>query len=112
MLIATLPPVDPRGVAIARHPLVDGLRFNTAMPAPGDKRKVLERLLTICNGKPLWIDLKGRQLRVTKWADPTYEYVELSHRITVDLPATIRFRDQAATVVAVDGNRLVLSDRP
>ena len=31
--------------------------------------------------KDIWLDLKGRQLRIAKWADPLYEAIELNHNI-------------------------------
>ena len=123
MLIATLSPRDPHAREIALHPLVDALRFNTGVQTLWSRKETLERMLELCSlstgpRKPLFIDLKARQLRVTKWADPRYECIELNHAITVNTPAQIWFRDpspakeHAATIVGVDGNRLLLADPP
>lgn len=113
MLIATLPPLVSHRAEIATHALVDELRFNCVMPIRGSRRETIRDLLRICGEKTLWLDLKTRQLRITRFADPTYEYVELSHAIRVDLPAPIYFKDCTSTIVAIeDGNRLVLEERP
>ena len=112
-LTATLPPLVSHRAEIASHPLVDELRFNCVMPIRGSRRETLCDLLRVCEDKTLWIDLKTRQLRITRFADPTYEYVELSHAIRVDLPAPIHFKDCTSTIVAIEGgNRLVLEERP
>ncbi len=114
MLIATIHPALSFRQEIAGHLLVDGLRFNTVKRA-GEQtpQEQIAELLRICGKKPLWIDLKSRQLRITKYADPTYEYVELSHRIRVDLPTWIYFKNGRCRVVEiVDGNKLILEERP
>ena len=112
-LIATLPPYVRHRDAIASHPLVDALRFNTIMPIGEPKREVLATLQRACAGKPLFVDLKGRQLRVVKFAYLPYAFVEISRRIRVDLPARILFKDGEAEIVRiVDGNQLILADRP
>ena len=43
--------------------------------------------------KRLWVDIKGRQLRIIKWADPLYECIELNHDIEILYPAKIYFRN-------------------
>ena len=111
-LIATLPPMAPHAEEIAEHPDVFALRFNTVHPTPWSKREALERLMKMCGRKPLIVDLKGRQLRITKWADPWYEFIELNHGITVRTGAVVRFRDHESRVAAVEGTRLILEDPP
>lgn len=112
-LIATLPPYVRHRETIARHPAVDALRFNTIMPIGEPKRTVLATLLGACGGKPLYIDLKGRQLRITRFAYLPYAVVEISRRIAVDLPARVTFKDCEAEIVRiVDGNKLILAERP
>jgi hypothetical protein len=113
MLIATLPPYVRHRDAIARHPAVDALRFNTIMPIGEPKRQVLDDLREVCGAKPLYLDLKARQLRITRFAYLPYATVEISRRIDVDLPARVRFRDGEAEIVRiVDGNQLILGERP
>ena len=112
-LIATLPPyVDHRALIIG-HPAVDELRFNTVSPLAGSRGDLLRRLKGECGEKRLWIDLKGRQLRIAKFAYLPFAYVELTHRISVDLPVAVHFRDCVSKAVElVDGNKLILADRP
>jgi hypothetical protein len=116
MLIATLWPV-PEIVghmkAIAEHPLVDAIRFNTINPVRGNAEETDQLLREIAGGKPIWYDLKARQLRVTQWAYPWYSTVEISHRIRVNTPTPVLFKGFTATLVdVVDGNRLILDDFP
>lgn len=110
--IVTVPPYAPFLEEVAAHPLVTGLRLNTVMPLAEPKVTVLARLAAL--GPPLWVDLKGRQLRVAEAAVPPFTAVRLSHRIHVQTPADAFFDDgrQHARVVAVDGDRLILEDGP
>jgi pyruvate kinase len=110
--IVTVPPYAPFLSELAAHPLVGGLRLNTVMPLAETPGEVLARLIAL--GPPLWVDLKGRQLRVTAAAVPPFTEVRLSHRIRVRTPADAFFDDgrEHARVVAVDGDRLILEDGP
>lgn len=112
-LIATLPPYVDHRAQIIGHPLVSELRFNTVSPAAETPREMLARLQAECAGKRLWIDLKARQLRIAKFAYLPHAFVELNHRITVNLPTEVLFKDGGALVTRiVDGNKLILNDRP
>lgn len=112
-VIATLPPHASHRWDIVSHPLVDELRLNTIMPIAESPHRTLKRLKRECGAKKLWLDLKTRQLRITKFAYLPYAYVRLNHRISVDVPTPILFKECAATVVEiVDGNKLILDDRP
>ena len=110
--IVTLPPYASFAAEVAAHPLVGGLRLNTVMPLKESPRQVLQRLSQL--PQPLWVDLNGRQLRVVGAAIPPFTEVRLSHAIDVPTPAVAWFSDgrEAATVVAVDGDRLILEDGP
>lgn len=110
--LVTVPPYADYLEEVAGHPLVEGLRLNTVMPLKESPREVLARLSTL--GKPLWVDLKGRQLRVVGAAIPPYTEVRLSHRIRVDTPVDAYFSDgrERVRVSAVDGDRLILADGP
>ena len=70
--------------------------------------------LSIKYNKKLWIDIKGRQLRVTKWADPLYSCIEISHRVQVLYPAQIYFRngDRVNITHIKDGNKLFVDPLP
>ncbi|MCX7024514.1 MAG: pyruvate kinase [Spirochaetes bacterium] len=113
MLIATVAPYVPHLARMCAHPSVGGLRFNTIMPIAEDEETVLRKLLDASAGKPLWVDLKTRQLRVTQFAYLPYAFVQLSRRIACELPATVLFKDGASEIVRiVDGDKLILSHRP
>ncbi|MCA8924445.1 MAG: hypothetical protein KDD82_21725 [Planctomycetes bacterium] len=110
--VVTVPPHAAFVGEVARHPFVRGLRLNTVMPIKGSKEETLERLAS--HGQPLWIDLKGRQLRVAEAAVPPFTAVRLSHRIKVPTPTTAVFAGGAerVEVLAVEGDRLILADGP
>src|SRR6187549_820991 len=112
-IIATLPPHVDHRRAIIEHPLVDELRFNTISPLAESRADTLGRLAREAAGKRLWLDLKGRQLRITRFAYLPYAYVTISHKIRVRLPVDVHFRDCVSRAVElVDGDKLILSRRP
>ncbi|MCJ7549395.1 MAG: pyruvate kinase [Anaerolineae bacterium] len=110
--IVTAPPYAPFLDEVARHPVVCGLRLNTVMPLKESPAVALKRLSSL--GQTLWVDLKGRQLRVVGAAIPPYTEVRLSHPIHVHTPVDAYFSDgrERVRVAAVDGNRLILEDGP
>ena len=110
--IVTVPPYATFLNEVAAHPLVSGFRLNTVMPLRTGPAEALERLGVY--GQPLWVDLKGRQLRVVGAAVPPYTEVRLSHRIHVPTPVDAFFSDgtECVRVMAVDGERLILEDGP
>jgi pyruvate kinase len=110
--IVTVPPYADFLDEVATHPLVSGFRLNTVMPLRTGPAEALERLGSY--GQPLWVDLKGRQLRVVGAAIPPYTEVRLSHRIRVPTPVEAFFSDgtECVRVMAVDGDRLILEDGP
>lgn len=65
-------------------------------------------------GQPLWVDLKGRQLRVVGAAIPPYSELFLSHPLQVKTPVDAFFSDgrEMGRIVAVDGNRIILEGGP
>lgn len=111
-VLVTLPPYAPFAAEVAAHPMVAGLRLNTVMPLREPPSAVLERLRAL--GKPLWVDLKGRQLRVVGYWVPPFTEVRVSHPVEVPCPADAYFSDgrEHVRVVAVDGDRLILEDGP
>jgi pyruvate kinase len=110
--IVTTPPYASFLDAVADHPLVNGFRLNSVMPLKEDPQEAIERLLSF--GQPLWIDLKGRQLRVVEAAIPPYTELVISHPIQVNTPVDLFFSDgrERGRIAAVDGNRLILEDGP
>jgi pyruvate kinase len=116
-LIATLPAAHqaPLLRQILEHPEIAGARYNVGARSPWTPRETLERVAAIARGagKTLWVDLKGRQLRIEQWAVPTYGDIVLNHEIEVDLPARIVFRGgEAATIVEVVGRRVYVDPPP
>jgi pyruvate kinase len=110
--IVTAPPYADFLEEVVAHPLVEGLRLNTVMPLREEPAEVLRRLAAL--GAPLWVDLKGRQLRVAEAGIPPYTAVRLSHPISVSTPVDAWFSDghEKVRVAAVDGDRLILADGP
>lgn len=110
--IVTAPPYADFLEEVAAHPIVSGLRLNTVMPVRDGPAEALRRIAHL--DIPLWVDLKGRQLRVVGTAMPPFTEVHISHHIEVDTPVDAFFNDgtEHAIVVAVDGDRLILQDGP
>jgi len=111
-VIVTVPPHARFLREVARHPLVSGLRLNTVMPIAGSLRETLERLAAL--GKPLFLDLKGRQLRIKEAAVPPFTALRLTHRVKVKTPCRAFFSDgrESALVLACEEDRLILEDGP
>jgi hypothetical protein len=91
-----------------------GLRLNTVMPVATRRRR--ERLLAMrraCGSRPLWVDLKARQLRVREFANTPYTSVRITHRVRCALPATAYFDNGRVTgkIVDIEGFELIL-ERP
>jgi pyruvate kinase len=111
-VIVTAPPYAPYLADVAAHPIVSGLRLNSIMPLKGEPEEAIRRLTEF--GKPVWVDLKGRQLRVVGAAIPPYTELQLSHPIRVDTPVDLFLSDgkESMRVLAVNGDRLILEDGP
>ena len=94
-IIATIPPPhrEEKVLQIAKHPYVDAVRFNVGARTRVSPLETCISLKRLCGDKTLWLDLKGRQLRITRWADLEFDPIRLNHRIKVDLPATIILRN-------------------
>lgn len=117
MLITTLPSAHKRSFIenVFSHPAIDGARYNVGVRTYYGPLQALSIVNGIASkhSKKLWVDLKGRQLRITKWADPTYGDIELNHEIEVDLPAKICFRgDDWSNVIGVSGNKIIVEPDP
>jgi hypothetical protein len=118
MLIVTLPQVHEEKLLqdIISHPVVGALRYNTGMDSAYSPSETLAKILeyTTFHRKPLYVDLKGRQLRVQEWATLPYGPIVLNHRIKVDLPAKIFFRvdDCCEIKEVVDGRKIYVDPLP
>jgi pyruvate kinase len=118
MLIATLPSLHQRELTgeMFSNPFIGGVRYNIggrSKYSPEETVHILSKYAEK-HDKMLWIDLKGRQLRITKWADPTYGDIELNRKISVDLPANVCFRGDETTYILddYDENKLFIYPDP
>lgn len=116
MLIATLPEIhrEELCVRIISHPLIGGVRYNTGYSTPFSVKETLERILELVNeyDKILWIDLKCRQLRITRWAVPQYGKIVLNHKIEVDCPSRVYFRGNEWSELKVVRGNVIYVDPP
>ena len=116
-LIATLPNLNriDKVKEILKNQNICGARFNTGVNCLMNIPEVIYTLKELSNmyGKPIWIDIKGRQLRITKWADPSYEAIELNHNVEIVYPAKIYFRNGTSTdIVRTKGNKIIVDPIP
>lgn len=117
-LIATLPNLNrmEKVQRVFADPNVSEVRFNTGSQTPFSIFGTLKRLkaLSIKYNKTLWIDLKGRQLRVIKWADPLYSCIELNHNVNIEYPAKVYFRngDTVNITHVKNGNKIFVDPLP
>ncbi len=95
MLIATLPPVYREDLLreIASNEAVSEVRYNTGMTSPWSAKETLQKVAVIARSKRIWIDLKGRQLRIAQWALPDYAKIVLNHEVVIEGAARAVFRD-------------------
>lgn len=115
MLIATLPPIYRTELFkfVLTHPLIGGARYNIGCRTIYPPKETLERILKFAGNKMFWVDLKGPQLKILKWADPDYGELELNFAIEVDLPAKIYFRgDKWTNIVKINGKKIFLDPPP
>ena len=75
-IMATLWPDMHHYEYFAEHPWLNGIRLNTAMANVDALPKQLEFAVAKSYGTPLYFDVKGRQLRITK-IYPNTENLEL-----------------------------------
>lgn len=118
MLIVSLPPVHQEKLLkeVISHPMVAAVRYNTGMDSAYSPQETLEKILketTRCK-KPLYIDLKGQQLRIQEWATLPFGPIILNHRIKVEPPAKVFFRgdDCSELKEVVDGNKIYVDPLP
>jgi pyruvate kinase len=116
MLIATLPAVHEEELLrrIIAHPAIGGVRYNVGVASAFSPLNTLRQIqaLTSHYGKKLWIDLKGRQLRIVRWAAPRYGEIVLNHSLEVDVPATVIFRGNERSTIKVVKDRTIYIDPP
>ena len=116
-LISTLPNLnDKRSLEeMLSFDEISEYRFNSGVNQLMSTREIMERLKQIeeQTKKKVWIDIKGRQLRVETWANPSYEAIELNHEIEIEYPARVIFRDGTTSeIIRCRGNKILLSNSP
>jgi pyruvate kinase len=118
MLIATLPSLHNRELVeeMFSNTFLGGVRYNIGMRSKYSPEGLVHTLIGYAEtyGKTVWLDLKGRQLRIINWADPTYGDIELNREISTDLPAKVYFRGDKTcyTLDDYDKNRLYIYPDP
>jgi pyruvate kinase len=116
-LIATLPNLgnEEKVRKVLACPQISEARYNTgsaSLTTPAETVALLKALSSEY-AKKIWLDIKGRQLRIVHWADPQYEAIELNHSINVVYPAKIYFRNgDFCNIVRVKGNKILLDPLP
>lgn len=116
-LIGTLPSLhDKKSIdEMLSCEYISEVRFNSGVNDLLTVEEIIEKIRTLeeMYKKIIWIDLKGRQLRVNAWADPSYEAVELNHEIDIEYPARIIFRgSNESNIIHTRGNKIVLDFPP
>ena len=116
-LISTLPNLnDKRSLEeMLSFDEISEYRFNSGVNQLMSIGEIMERLKRIeeQTKKKVWIDIKGRQLRVETWANPSYEAIELNHEIEIEYPARVIFRDGTTSeIIRCRGNKILLSNSP
>lgn len=114
-LIITVPPYA-RFDDIVEEPVVEGVRLNTTHAVQMPLDELLASVAERAAPKQVWIDLKGRQLRIVNYAvsilrDKEMHTIEVSHPVHVHLPATLTIDDgnyTAEVMEILDGNKLVV----
>lgn len=116
MLIATLPGLHQEQLVydIISHPLVGGVRYNVGVSSPYPPQETLQRILELTRSfnKRFWLDLKGRQLRITKWAAPTWGSITLNHELEVEGDATVVFRGGHSAQLRFVRDNVIFVDPP
>ena len=117
MLFASLPGIHQTELIekIVGHLLIDAVRYNVGAVSPYSPKETLQKVLDVTrtNGKELWVDLKGRQLRITQWAAPVYGRILLNHKVTINGPARVFFRgNEQSEIVSARGNEIFVSPPP
>lgn len=118
MLIVSLPQVHQEDLfrEIITHPCVGAVRYNTGMSSAYEPCEVIRHIQEYAAPlhKPVWIDLKGKQLRVVEWANLPNGPIVLNHRVKVQMPAKVYFRgdDCCELKEVIDGNKIYVDPLP
>ena len=96
---------------ILQSPLIKGVRWNTGAPTSDMKVKVLKDFQSNIYPIKAWVDLKTRELRITKKTTVPYNYLELNHKIEVDTPTAMYYNEGKNVVIikeVFDENKLIV----
>jgi len=96
---------------ILQSPLIEGVRWNTGAPTLEMKIKVLKDFQRNIYPIKGWVDLKTRELRITKKATVPYDYLELNHKIEVETPTAMYYNEGKNVVIikdVFDENKLIV----
>lgn len=114
--MATLWPDMPHYEYFAKHPKMDGIRLNTAMADVATMPSLMKQAVAKSYGTPLYFDIKGRQLRVTKvCSNKDYLEIDINHPIELDTPTVVLFKagaDSAVLAEVKDGTHLIFNGGP
>lgn len=116
-LIATLPNLNDKKCLQQTISIdeIDSYRFNSGVNQLMRPEEIVIKLKEIeeKTNKKVYIDLKGRQLRIEAWANPSYEAIELNHDIEIEYPAKVIFRDGTTSeIIRCRQNKILLSSSP
>lgn len=117
-LIATLPTMNnlAKVEEVFKNPFISEVRLNSGVQNAYSAKEAMCILKRFSEKyqKKLWVDVKGRQLKVIKWADPLYSCIELNHNVQVTAPAKVYFRngDRVNIMHIKDGNKLFVDPLP
>lgn len=116
MLIATLPPVYRAELLleIMSCDWVAGVRYNTGIATPYSPKETLKIVVDLARqyNKKLWVDLKGRQLRIIQWSLPDFGRITLNHEIEVEGPARVYFRGAEWSQLKFASGNVIFVDPP
>jgi len=114
-IIATIQPNAKYLKEIIIHPMLNGIRYNTAIPINKPKKKVIHELKKKIYPKNLWIDLKCRELRIKDEVTVPDELITLNHKIDVKTPTAMYFNEGEKYLIieeVIDGDKLVIKAPP
>ena len=116
-LVVTLWPSFPHFEEFASDDRISGIRLNSAMISSAELEQEVERLKKMKVTVPLYLDIKGRQLRVTEvFATASSFEVRLNHPIEVKTPTPVLFKAGAESAllgqVTEGGHRLIFDAPP
>lgn len=116
-LIATIPAMtDLKKVhKIIGNCYISGVRWNTGIVSPYTVDVTLDILKEITEQykKELWIDIKGRQLRVEEWGNPLYSSIVLNHEISTNGLCQVKLRGESyLDLVSSNGREIFVNPLP